>query len=261
MTKGNLLAASEFFQKLAEMAPASIALIPGTTEQAFIPGSPGLDLSADPNRERSAYQVFGADQSGTAGADQSGTAGADQSGTAGPGAGQQAGPGAGQQAGPGAGQQAGSGAGSAGPGAGQQAGPGAGTAPNIQLQDGIPWDARIHTSTKSVLKTAPYGWRLKNCPKDQTKEQWEAYVKGIEAELRQTMAAAGGANNSSQLQQQPQGQRQTISDIVQLVNAVTEKQIDQITINSVMQEMGLPSFSALGTRPDLIPTAAEKLGL
>ena len=245
MTKGNLLAASEFFQKLAEMAPASIALIPGTTEQAFIPGSPGLDLSADPNRERSAYQVFGADQSGTAGADQSGTAG----------------PGAGQQAGPGAGQQAGSGAGSAGPGAGQQAGPGAGTAPNIQLQDGIPWDARIHTSTKSVLKTAPYGWRLKNCPKDQTKEQWEAYVKGIEAELRQTMAAAGGANNSSQLQQQPQGQRQTISDIVQLVNAVTEKQIDQITINSVMQEMGLPSFSALGTRPDLIPTAAEKLGL
>src|SRR5690554_3072130 len=54
--------------------------------------------------------------------------------------------------------------------------------------DGLPWDARIHSSSKKKLAKTQQ-WKKRRKPPEQAENQWQAYVESVEAELRRVMQA------------------------------------------------------------------------
>lgn len=52
--------------------------------------------------------------------------------------------------------------------------------------DGLPWDARIHSTNKA--RNADDTWRLRRKPKDMTDDQWQETIKSVQEELEYLMA-------------------------------------------------------------------------
>lgn len=147
---------------------------------------------------------------------------------------------------------------------------------------GLPWDGRIHASTRALLQDG--SWRQKRGTDP-------AYVAQVEAELRgavaapaapvaavppppPTVAAAAapaapessapavppapgggttGANPSDPL---------TFAGLLQRVTAaVAGGKITQAQVVEACGTLGVPSLPVLATRPDLVPSVATLLGL
>lgn len=149
--------------------------------------------------------------------------------------------------------------------------------------DGLPWDERIHASTKTKKQDGK--WKAKRGVNAET-------VKQVEAELRSIMSAQpadepehGGYAEPNAAQafgndapppveppsqtpppveppqaEQPTGD-DTPADFMALVGAVGTNGITQDRIQSALAGMNppLPSFAALGQRPDLIPAFWAKV--
>lgn len=129
--------------------------------------------------------------------------------------------------------------------------------------DGLPWDERIHASTKT--KTADGRWKKKRGVSDDVKAQ-------VENELHALMAIPGGGEPAPEktaaetFQQptetpQPEPAAGAPSTFMDLVGEIGKRGIGQDAINHALGLCNppLPSFQALANRPDLIPAFWEQL--
>lgn len=117
---------------------------------------------------------------------------------------------------------------------------------------GLPWDGRIHTSTRA--KNQDGSWRQRRGIND------EAMVKRIEAELLAAMAAkASNAYAPSAVPQPPaaDGTPTTFGAMMEAVSKlITDKRVTPDAVNAaLMQHLQMPTMIGLGSRPDLIPRA------
>lgn len=168
------------------------------------------------------------------------------------------------------------------------------TASDVVLDSrGLPWDGRIHASTKTRLAKDD-SWKLKRGLEP-------AYVERIENELRQVMSIPNVSAEITDFSQAPtetQGLHPdanhfsvaTVNRLTEQGNAVppvavdiqqtgapssgystwgmpelmrgmTAKKCDQAYVSQVCQQFGIPSIMAVGARKDLIPLIAEALEL
>lgn len=155
------------------------------------------------------------------------------------------------------------------------------TASGVELDsEGLPWDARIHSSSKAKIKDGTF--KLKRGLETD-------YVAGIKAELAGVMNIPAVApttppppqpdvnpfsvstvnklidagNGATVINTPPPPAPQTgaITTMTQLVPAITAKKLDPALVTGVLQQYGVQSLPVLGARPDLIPSIAEALGL
>jgi hypothetical protein len=151
----------------------------------------------------------------------------------------------------------------------------------IELADGIPWDERIHAGSKTKMKAAPHGWKLKKQPGEYaTKDLWLAYVAEVEAELRNVMVvspppvamACGKVLGSAppvpptttptipaDIPPAPTGQ--PAMTYAGLTEAITTAGIMPAAVQAALVGVGLTSYPTLATQPELIPQVAKLLGL
>lgn len=163
---------------------------------------------------------------------------------------------------------------------------------------GIPWDARIHASTKT--KTADGCWKKKRGVPDEERDR-------VEAELKATMAAPAAAAPEASSPTPPPAPEPsspapeasapsapaapapaptpeapapaapeaasptpppaapaqgsiTFPELMQKVTGATSAgKLNNETINYVLQEHGIASLPLLAARPDLLPSVAAKL--
>ncbi len=137
----------------------------------------------------------------------------------------------------------------------------------------VPWDHRIHASTKGKLAKAPNGWKMKRGVD-------EELVVQVEAELRAAMAAGYHVDETKERIISPasafppevdnQGPREiatapamagTVTTFPALMAAITANDIDQTAVTAAVNAQGLASLPLLASRPDLIPAVAAALGL
>lgn len=153
--------------------------------------------------------------------------------------------------------------------------------PAVDLADGIPWDERIHSSSKAKLKSPPYGWKLKKQPGQfATKEAWLSYVADTEKEIRVAVSIPPAASfptptpppvevpPSANELLQARGLRNDIPPLAPvtmtyagLTEAITLARIMPPQVQAALGEIELASYPALSNRPDLIPRMAQLLGL
>lgn len=129
--------------------------------------------------------------------------------------------------------------------------------------NGLPWDARIHSSGKTLL--ADDTWRLKRGVPDDERQ-------AIEAELKQLMAIpvppAPAVDKDSQAAEvasapppPPPAPSAKITLMPQLIKAITGAELGAMMVTEAVKSVGLENISQLGARPDLVPAVAEALGL
>lgn len=119
-------------------------------------------------------------------------------------------------------------------------------------KNGLPWDHRIHASTKT--KKADGTWKNKRGVDPAVLQQVTAELKGAmsapPAPETTTPPPAGDVDPSTR-----------ITTFAALATAVIEYHIDEATILQAVQDQDLENFGMLSNRPDLVPAVAEALGL
>lgn len=160
-----------------------------------------------------------------------------------------------------------------------------GTATNAELDsEGLPWDGRIHSSSKKKLVENGRWKLIRGVDKD--------LVETVKSELRAALSAPTPApvENTQGLHPTPNplspkaadlvaaqmgntvpaaiswtpaavGASSQISNFAQLMSAITANGLKPEFINPVIQSLGIPSMPVLATRQDLIPSVAAALGL
>lgn len=119
------------------------------------------------------------------------------------------------------------------------------TATSVDLDsEGLPWDVRIHSSSKEKI-VKDKTWKLKRGVD-------KLLVDDVKAELRALMSIPAQA---------PPQNKKVISTFAELMPAMLSAGLDHARILTVLQNMGIASLPALGARQDLIPQVAEALGL
>lgn len=130
----------------------------------------------------------------------------------------------------------------------------------------MPWDARIHASSK--VKTQEGRWRYKRNVDPEL-------VKKVEAEYAQartapTAAPAGEATPSVAVPPPPPPPAEntaplppvpttpvealTFPDVVRLMTAkIAEGKTDTLRVNEYLKSIGIPNLITMATRPDLFP--------
>lgn len=157
-------------------------------------------------------------------------------------------------------------------------------APGIEVDSsGMPWDGRIHASSRA--RVADGTWR-------QRRNLEPATLTLVTSELKQTMAIpapvvdvpipppfvpsapvpaapvaivppppstqAGAATTASP----SNGATVTFPQLMQsITKAFTAKTLDQATIQAAVQSVGLPALPMLASRPDLVGAVATALGI
>lgn len=146
------------------------------------------------------------------------------------------------------------------------------TATNVPVDsEGLPWDGRIHSSSKEKL-VKDSTWKLKRGVD-------KALVEQVKAELRGVMAIPTTApvtethgshpNPAPLIAAQSAAPAPTapaagsITTFAQLMAAITAAKIDQATVASVLPNIdpALTSLAVVAPRPELIPLVAAALGL
>jgi len=128
-------------------------------------------------------------------------------------------------------------------------------------KEGLPWDARIHASSKA--QNADGTWRLKRgLAKD--------HLDKVTAELRQVMAIPAPPAPGPQLVSPPPAQPQApppppaneaeiresyIKLFTRVSSAMSEGKLSQAQLDKCLQGIGVPSLPLLGARLDLVPQA------
>lgn len=161
--------------------------------------------------------------------------------------------------------------------------------------DGLPWDARIHSSSKKKLAKTQQ-WKKRRKPPEQAENQWQAYVESVEAELRRVMQAGPHApietreqNNegdtiggdtaqhpntpatpppapapapapTSEPAPAPRPEAQVeIKTLPELFRYITDNNVSDDRALAAVRAQGIESFALLGARPDLVPAVAKAL--
>jgi len=117
---------------------------------------------------------------------------------------------------------------------------------------GLPWDGRIHSSTRA--KNQDGTWRQKRGLND------EALLKRIENELRMAMAARAAVPAPPAPPAVPGAPAAGPTEFGPLMEAVSklimDKRVTPDAVNAALtQHLGLPGLIGLASRPDLIPQA------
>jgi len=160
----------------------------------------------------------------------------------------------------------------------------------------IPWDARIHASSKAKLSKAPNGWKMKRGVNAGLVEQVEAEliaamgaspVNPVKPSTTETVdspqvspevVAPVPSPNAAPVQpapvaasptttpstpaapvQQPATPAGTISTFPELMARITASGIDQATVTAAVNKQGLQALPLLASRPDLIPGVVAEL--
>jgi hypothetical protein len=126
--------------------------------------------------------------------------------------------------------------------------------------DGLPWDGRIHASSRAKLANGK--WRPKRGVTD-------AQVATIQAELRQTWnsnpAAAPVLETATVTQVIPPPVPTGVDPFLTLMKGVTagyaNGSISAERIQDILAPLGIPSLPMLTQRPDLIPAVATAFGI
>lgn len=162
-------------------------------------------------------------------------------------------------------------------------------ATNVELDsEGLPWDGRIHSSSKKTLVENGRWKLIRGVDKD--------LVETVKAELRAALSAPAPVaaqepeTNTQGLHPTPNplspkavdliaaqmgktapaatigtpaaaGANSQISNFAQLMSAITANGLKPDFINPIIQSLGIPSMPVLATRQDLIPAVAAALGL
>lgn len=160
--------------------------------------------------------------------------------------------------------------------------------------DGLPWDSRIHSSSKKKL-VKDNRWKKRRKPADQEESQWNAYVDSVESELRRVMQAGPDKPIQPEARQPepepaapsgpsaptgpatptgpaspsgpaaPSGPTQTeapageITTLPELFQLITGNNISDAAVMKAINAQGIESLPLLGARPDLIPAVAKAL--
>lgn len=129
--------------------------------------------------------------------------------------------------------------------------------------DGLPWDERIHASSRGKMKSDGT-WKRKRGVGDSVYE-------GIVLELKAAMSAEVGQPYVAPTLEPEDIEPPTLEpedieppttailDFPSFVQACTTAQIPQDQILAALNKHGLPALVMLATRPDLIPAVAAEL--
>lgn len=142
------------------------------------------------------------------------------------------------------------------------------TATNVPVDsEGLPWDGRIHSSSKEKL-VKDSTWKLKRGVD-------KALVEQVKAELRGVMAIPTTAEVTETHGLHPLVAAQSaapaptapaaggITTFAQLMAAITAAKIDQATVAAILPTIdpALTSLAVVAPRPELIPRVAAALGI
>ena len=133
---------------------------------------------------------------------------------------------------------------------------------------GLPWDGRIHSSSKAFLADGTWRQRRNTDP---------AVVAAVTAELRAAMAAPAApvvpVDWTASLVPPPPADSTTTTDrppappvdapmtFPMFMKAITAARIPPATVLAACTAVGVPNIPALMSRPDLIPQVAATLGV
>lgn len=143
--------------------------------------------------------------------------------------------------------------------------PGIDLAPSVNTGALIPWDARIHASSKAKLAKKPHGWKMKRGVSDDLVDQVEAeLVEAMQAStanpVESTPTPPPASDPAPAAPAQPAAPTGAVTTFPALMSAITSNKIDQATVAAAVNKAGLQSLPLLAARPDLIPTVAAELG-
>lgn len=143
--------------------------------------------------------------------------------------------------------------------------PGIDLAPSVNTGALIPWDARIHASSKAKLAKKPHGWKMKRGVSDDLVDQVEAeLVAAMQASpanpVESTPTPPPASEPTPAAPAQPAAPTGAVTTFPALMSAITSNKIDQATVTAAVNKAGLQSLPLLAARPDLIPTVAAELG-
>jgi hypothetical protein len=142
------------------------------------------------------------------------------------------------------------------------AAPGTVAAPQASLvpldKNGLPWDSRIHASTKT--QNADATWRNKRGVSDEE-------IARVTAELRQVMAipappappVPGAPPPPPGVPAAPAGPMTFIKLMPKVTAALTSGQITKEHVDAVLQRFGFPHLPALAPRADLVPQVHDAI--
>jgi hypothetical protein len=131
--------------------------------------------------------------------------------------------------------------------------------------DHLPWDHRIHASSKAKLSKAPNCWKRKRGVAPDV-------IAEVEAELRAAMSAGpdkpiAPAPAKPAVPAEPAtpapaaATDRTVATFPELMAAITAGGIAPPAVQAALNLQGITSLPLLASRPDLIPAVAETLGL
>jgi len=139
--------------------------------------------------------------------------------------------------------------------------------------EGLPWDPRIHSSSKALLVKSPQGWKKKRGLDAEV-------VAEVEDELRQAMSVPAPSpvvvpapSNPFSAPPIPFGEEPEpqedpnhsvsapITTFPGLMQATTGSGVSADRVQEAVASVGLQSLPLLAARPDLIPAVAKHLGL
>ena len=132
---------------------------------------------------------------------------------------------------------------------------------------GLPWDARIHASSRSQV--ADGSWRNRKCPAEMNKEAWDQYISQIEAELKGIMSVPTPAAVPVPMPPPVPAEAPTAPTPINppdppltfadLTAKITSSGIAFDRVTEAVGRVGLPAYPALLNRPDLIPAVHAEL--
>jgi len=134
--------------------------------------------------------------------------------------------------------------------------------------NGLPWDDRIHASTRTKLVTG--AWKNKRGIDATLLANVEAELKGDVAPAPTPTPDVAPAPTPTpdlapapapDLAPAPTPDAGSITTFPALMTAITSGGLSPQIVNGAIQAVGLASLPLLATRPDLIPKVAERLGL
>lgn len=141
------------------------------------------------------------------------------------------------------------------------------SAPDVELADGMPWDHRIHASSKAKLSKAPHGWKKK-------RGVTGALVEQVEAELRAAMLASPAKPVTTEEAAPPPDTEEAapppvettatteppvITTFAELNIAITEYGVPLDKVTAAVNRAGLQAYPLLAARSDLWPQVIAEL--
>jgi len=123
--------------------------------------------------------------------------------------------------------------------------------------DGLPWDERIHASTKTTTQDGR--WKKKRGVDVELIEVVEAELRG--AEVTDPIDGETFTPVTSGDVPPPPPPPAPSMTFTELIKEITENQINPDTVLKAVQSVGLANVGELFNRPDLIPQVARELGI